>query len=67
MLKNTNIDSELPLYVKEFSVLADKVTVPAQQTTYWCHVKKLDDEFQKKHHVYEVTLLILLINKYFVF
>lgn len=39
-------------------VTLKRVEVPATETTYWCHVQKLDDFIQQKHHVVEFEPLI---------
>ncbi|KAB7506902.1 Dopamine beta-hydroxylase, partial [Armadillidium nasatum] len=36
---------------KELLVRANKVSVPSDETTYWCSVQKLPEEFIKKHHM----------------
>ena len=60
LLKNTNVEASLPGYVQSKDILAEGVKVPADETTYWCHVHKLDEEFRKKHHVYRVGLTVLV-------
>lgn len=57
LLKNTAANSELPKEAEVLNIVADKVHVPADETTYWCHVHKLPDEFQDKHHVVQVGKL----------
>ncbi|XP_044766667.1 tyramine beta-hydroxylase [Coccinella septempunctata] len=52
LLKNINV-SELPPYVMHYDVVVDKVRVPAEETTYWCSVRKLPTRFKKKHHIYQ--------------
>lgn len=32
--------------------------MPARDTTYWCKVQKLDDFFQKKHHIVKFQPII---------
>lgn len=54
LLKNTNIENDLPPHVKKLDILADKVKVPSEETTYWCHVIKLPTEYSVKHHIYQV-------------
>ncbi|CAH1109286.1 unnamed protein product [Psylliodes chrysocephalus] len=53
LLKNTNANSKLPSYVKVLDILVDKVKVPSEETTYWCRVVKLSDDFKRKHHIYQ--------------
>ncbi|KAL7645712.1 UNVERIFIED_CONTAM: hypothetical protein RMT77_002589 [Armadillidium vulgare] len=36
---------------KELLVRANKVSVPSDETTYWCSVQKLPEEFLTKHHM----------------
>ncbi|CAH1367674.1 tyramine beta-hydroxylase [Tenebrio molitor] len=52
LLKNTNTILKLPSYVNVLDIVADKVEIPSEETTYWCHVHKLNQEFTNKHHVY---------------
>lgn len=37
--------------VKTIEILTENVTVPSDETTYWCHIKKLPDDFEEKLHV----------------
>lgn len=60
LLKNTNVEAELPSHVKTLDVLAHEVRVPEDETTYWCHVHKLEPEFIKKHHVYRVRISVVV-------
>ncbi|XP_056637105.1 tyramine beta-hydroxylase isoform X2 [Diorhabda sublineata] len=53
LLKNTKVNYYLPSHVKIFDFLNDKVEVPAEETTYWCRIIKLPEEFKKKHHIYQ--------------
>ncbi|XP_018564071.1 tyramine beta-hydroxylase [Anoplophora glabripennis] len=53
LLKNINAVSDLPSHVKTLDILADKVKVPSDETTYWCHVFKLPEEYSAKHHIYQ--------------
>ncbi|XP_045463674.1 tyramine beta-hydroxylase isoform X2 [Harmonia axyridis] len=46
-------ESELPSFVKNFDIVVDKVKVPADETTYWCSVRKLPTKFKNKHHIYQ--------------
>lgn len=55
LLKNTGVSTVLSSDTTTLDVLADTVHVPAEDTTYWCHVHKLPDEFKKKHHVVQVN------------
>lgn len=34
------------------------VSVPAKETTYWCHIQKLDDFLKKKHHIVQFEPII---------
>lgn len=54
LLKNVNVEASLPTHVKTLDILADKVKVPPDETTYWCHVFKLPEEYRLKHHIYQV-------------
>lgn len=36
---------------KSFEVRVDKIRLPAADTTYWCHVYRLDERFNEKHHI----------------
>lgn len=54
LLKNTLVDTTLPSHVKILDILTDQVKVPAEETTYWCHVYKLSEEYKTKHHIYQV-------------
>lgn len=53
LLKNTQVDTTLPSDLKILNIVTDKVQVPAEETTYWCHVYKLPDEYKNKHHIYQ--------------
>lgn len=44
--------------ILEVEVRLNKVSVPAQDTTYWCHIQKLDDFIQQKHHIVQFEPLI---------
>jgi dopamine beta-monooxygenase len=57
LLKNTNTILKLPSYVNVLDIVADKVEIPSEETTYWCHVHKLNQEFTNKHHVYRVDIV----------
>lgn len=54
LLKNTQIVEDLPKDAIPLNILADKVHVPGDETTYWCHVHKLPEELTEKHHVLRV-------------
>lgn len=43
-----------PADAENLEVKASKVKVPADETTYWCHVQKLPASLTRKHHVVEV-------------
>ncbi|XP_019872323.2 tyramine beta-hydroxylase [Aethina tumida] len=53
LLKNLNVEDTLPSHVKQLNIITNKVNVPADETTYWCHVIKLPEEYQQKHHIYQ--------------
>ncbi|KAJ8975892.1 hypothetical protein NQ317_011363, partial [Molorchus minor] len=57
LLKNANANTDLPPYVKTLDILTNKVQVPSEETTYWCHVFKLPEEYRRKHHIYKVAAL----------
>lgn len=42
----------------EVDVTLKEVEIPAKETTYWCHIQKLDDFIQQKHHIVEFEPLI---------
>lgn len=44
--------------VLEVDVRLNKVPIPVQETTYWCHIQKLDDFIQQKHHIVQFEPLI---------
>lgn len=46
---------QLPDKVSKIEVLADKVNVPAEETTYWCHVMKIPLDLTFKHHIVRVN------------
>ncbi|KAF5288049.1 hypothetical protein FQR65_LT12099 [Abscondita terminalis] len=58
LLKNTQVNSQLPIKHKTVEILADKVRVPSTDTTYWCHVHKLPNEYYNKHHVIQFEAII---------
>lgn len=61
LLKNSNIATTLPDYLNVLDIVTNQVKVPNDETTYWCHVFKLSQEFDKKHHIYQVIKIIILI------
>lgn len=36
---------------KRFEVRVKRIKLPRADTTYWCHVHKLDEAFTAKHHI----------------
>lgn len=44
--------------ILEVDVLLKAVPIPVKETTYWCHVQKLDDFIQQKHHIVQFEPLI---------
>lgn len=54
ILKNTQVNADLPQHVKVLDILTDQIQIPSNETTYWCHVHKLSEKFKQKHHVYRV-------------
>nr|XP_022905446.1 dopamine beta-hydroxylase [Onthophagus taurus] len=55
LLKNLNLEfgnEDIERNVYALDILSDKVQVPDRETTYWCHVHKLPEIFEEKHHVY---------------
>ncbi|KAK4873371.1 hypothetical protein RN001_015400 [Aquatica leii] len=58
LLKNTHVNTELPDTYKIVEVTADKVQVPSSDTTYWCHVHKLPNEYYNKHHIIQFEGII---------
>ncbi|XP_026479444.1 tyramine beta-hydroxylase-like, partial [Ctenocephalides felis] len=47
-----------PADAENLEVKASKVKVPADETTYWCHVQKLPASLTRKHHVVEFEAVI---------
>jgi uncharacterized membrane protein YwzB len=41
-----------------------QVTIPSDNTTYWCSIHKLPDAFAKKHHVIQVRISTIYITIY---
>lgn len=56
LLQNTRVNDDVPPHAVPMDILTDKVRVPAEETTYWCKVVKLPQNFMKKHHVYKVCI-----------
>ncbi|XP_004530932.1 tyramine beta-hydroxylase [Ceratitis capitata] len=44
--------------LKTIQVTLENVTVPAKETTYWCHIQKLDESFAAKQHIVQFEPLI---------
>ncbi|KAJ8925001.1 hypothetical protein NQ315_001166 [Exocentrus adspersus] len=53
LLENVDVEYNLPKHVKTLDVITDRVKVPADETTYWCRVVKLPEEYKVKHHIYQ--------------
>ncbi|XP_050428659.1 dopamine beta-hydroxylase [Adelges cooleyi] len=51
LLKPERPSVKLPNNVAKIDVLANKVEVPAEETTYWCHVMKIPLDLSFKHHI----------------
>ncbi|KAF5286084.1 hypothetical protein FQA39_LY16430 [Lamprigera yunnana] len=58
LLKNTHMNTKSPLNSKTVEILTTKVRVPAVDTTYWCKVHKLPNEYYNKHHVVQYEAVI---------
>ncbi|XP_018325349.1 tyramine beta-hydroxylase [Agrilus planipennis] len=58
LLKNIEVNIQLPTESTSLDILADQVTVPSDETTYWCHVHKLPSKFKRKHHIVEYKPVI---------
>lgn len=58
LLKNVAEDVTFPENVKHLDVRAKNVNVPNVETTYWCHVHRLPEELEKKHHVLQFESVI---------
>lgn len=56
LLKPERSQVRLPDKVTKIDVLADKVNIPPEETTYWCHVMKMPLDLSLKHHVVKVNL-----------
>ncbi len=49
---------DVPLETPEDAKILEvrhQVTIPSDNTTYWCSIHKLPDVFAKKHHVIQVS------------
>lgn len=44
--------------ILEIDVTLNKVEIPAKETTYWCHIQKLNDFIRRKHHIVQFEPLI---------
>ncbi|XP_054744075.1 tyramine beta-hydroxylase [Anastrepha obliqua] len=44
--------------LKTVRVALENVTVPSKETTYWCHIQKLDDSFASKQHIVQFEPII---------
>lgn len=44
--------------ILEVDVTLKTVSIPVKETTYWCHIQKLDDFIQQKHHIVQFEPLI---------
>ncbi|KAL1516807.1 hypothetical protein ABEB36_000660 [Hypothenemus hampei] len=53
LLKNLHVNLKLPSHVRPLNIVTNQVKVPNLETTYWCKIFKLPEEFKKKHHVYQ--------------
>lgn len=56
LIKSTYFDSAVAYFDtrkhKKLDVINQRVKIPAEETTYWCRVYKLDErEFKQKHHI----------------
>ncbi|CAG9857214.1 unnamed protein product [Phyllotreta striolata] len=58
LLKNTAVNQELPDHVRTLDIFANDTKVPSIETTYWCTVVKLPEEFKQKHHIYKYEAVI---------
>ena len=55
---DTNIEAS-----RYFDITNDKIKLPAQHTTYWCMVFKLNERFLSKHHIIAFEGLIMNTSK----
>lgn len=44
--------------LKEIDIRLNNVEVSNKETTYWCHIQKLDDFLQRKHHVVQFEPIV---------
>ncbi|XP_055389701.1 tyramine beta-hydroxylase [Condylostylus longicornis] len=44
--------------IKTTEVTLSNVLVPSKETTYWCHIQKLDDFIKEKHHIVQFEPVI---------
>ncbi|CAD7091391.1 unnamed protein product [Hermetia illucens] len=44
--------------LKAIEIVLDKVAVPNKETTYWCHVQKLEEFLKNKHHIVQFEPII---------
>ncbi|XP_050547075.1 dopamine beta-hydroxylase-like [Daktulosphaira vitifoliae] len=51
LLKPERPPVKLPNKVSKIDILANNVNVPAEETTYWCHVMKIPLDLSFKHHI----------------
>lgn len=58
LLKPERPEVSLSDRVSKIDVLADKVHVPGEETTYWCHVIKIPMDLSTKHHIVRVNYFI---------
>jgi len=64
LLKPERPSVQLPDKVSKVELLADKVNVPVEETTYWCHVMKIPLDMTYKHHIVRVkTRAIFYFNE----
>jgi len=57
LLKPETPQVRLPDKVSKIDVLASKVNIPADETTYWCHVMKIPLDLSFKHHIVKVKII----------
>lgn len=56
LLKPETPQVKLPDKVSKIDVLASKVNIPAEETTYWCHVMKVPLDLSFKHQIVRVSI-----------
>lgn len=44
--------------LKQTVIRLDNIKVPSKETTYWCHIQRLDDFLRVKHHIVQFEPLI---------